>query len=175
MFFSAVLETNRGCPYGCTFCDWGSATRSRIRTFPLDRIEAELDWIADHGYEHLLLADANFGILERDRDIAKALVRARRRTALPLVLGTNYAKNPKRHVVDIVADLVAGGFITIGQVALQTVDRATLAAVNRSNIAPRTTTTCSGPSTRSGLPVQTDLMMGCPGPRPRRSAPTSST
>ena len=32
------LETNRGCPYGCTFCDWGSATLSRIRKFDLDRV-----------------------------------------------------------------------------------------------------------------------------------------
>ena len=24
-------ETNRGCPYQCTFCDWGSATFTKIR------------------------------------------------------------------------------------------------------------------------------------------------
>ncbi len=41
-----ALETNRGCPYGCTFCDWGSATLSRIRKFDLDRIFAELEWCA---------------------------------------------------------------------------------------------------------------------------------
>ena len=40
----AVIETNRGCPYGCTFCDWGSATLSRIRKFSLDRVAAELEW-----------------------------------------------------------------------------------------------------------------------------------
>ncbi|MGY8686091.1 hypothetical protein Q2941_51665, partial [Bradyrhizobium sp. UFLA05-153] len=27
----AVIETNRGCPYSCTFCDWGSATQSKVR------------------------------------------------------------------------------------------------------------------------------------------------
>ncbi len=43
-----ILETNRGCPYGCTFCDWGSATLSRIRQFDLDRVFAELDWCAEH-------------------------------------------------------------------------------------------------------------------------------
>ena len=42
----AVIETNRGCPYGCTFCDWGSATLSRIRKFSLDRVFAELEWSA---------------------------------------------------------------------------------------------------------------------------------
>lgn len=44
----AILETNRGCPYGCTFCDWGSATRSRIRQFSLDRVLAEIEWLGRH-------------------------------------------------------------------------------------------------------------------------------
>ena len=43
---TAIIETNRGCPYGCTFCDWGSATLSRIRKFDLDRVFAELEWCA---------------------------------------------------------------------------------------------------------------------------------
>ncbi|MEL7209669.1 MAG: radical SAM protein, partial [Actinomycetota bacterium] len=167
LFFSAVLETNRGCPYGCTFCDWGSATRSRIRSFGLDRVKAEIDWVADHDFEHLLLADANFGILERDREIAQHLVEARRRTGAPHVLGTNYAKNPKRHVVDIVADLAAGGFITMGQVALQTTDTDTLAAVNRANIRPENYDDLLRAFDELGLPIQTDLMMGLPGATPQ--------
>jgi hypothetical protein len=166
LFYSAVLETNRGCPYACTFCDWGSATRSRIRTFALDRVGEEIDWIAAHGYEHLLLADANFGILERDREIAARLVAARRRHGRPIVLGTNYAKNPKRHVVDIVADLVEAGFVTIGQVALQTVDKATLVAVERANIAPESYDDLLRAFDALGLPIQTDLMMGLPGATP---------
>ena len=35
---SVTVETNRGCPYGCTFCDWGSATMSRMRKFDLQRV-----------------------------------------------------------------------------------------------------------------------------------------
>ena len=163
VFFSAVLETNRGCPYGCTFCDWGSATRSRIRSFDLARVQDEIDWIASAGFEHLLIADANFGILERDREIATHLVAARKRHGAPQVVGTNYAKNPKRHVVDIVADLVAGGFTTVGQVALQTTDRETLRAVDRANIAPESYDELLAAFDDLGLPIQTDLMMGLPG------------
>ena len=37
------LKTNRGCPYGCTFCDWGSAAMSRIRSFPMEHVVAELE------------------------------------------------------------------------------------------------------------------------------------
>src|SRR5262249_40919769 len=25
-FFSTTLETNRGCPYSCSFCDWGTSS-----------------------------------------------------------------------------------------------------------------------------------------------------
>ena len=28
---AAIVESNRGCPFGCTFCDWGSATRQKVR------------------------------------------------------------------------------------------------------------------------------------------------
>ncbi|MCB0963881.1 MAG: hypothetical protein KDA98_11370, partial [Acidimicrobiales bacterium] len=41
-----TIESNRGCPYGCTFCDWGSATNSRIRKFDLQRVFDEITWAA---------------------------------------------------------------------------------------------------------------------------------
>ena len=33
-----LWETNRGCPFSCTFCDWGSATQSKVYTFDLERL-----------------------------------------------------------------------------------------------------------------------------------------
>jgi radical SAM superfamily enzyme YgiQ (UPF0313 family) len=59
-FWIAACETNRGCPFSCTFCDW-SLTRNVVE-LPLARVEAELTWIATHGFGHLLITDANFGI-----------------------------------------------------------------------------------------------------------------
>ena len=79
----AILETNRGCPYGCTFCDWGSATQSRIRKFDLDRVYAELEWCATHKVHQVFLADANFGIFERDVDIAAKVAELKHRARLP--------------------------------------------------------------------------------------------
>ena len=42
-----TLETNRGCPYSCTFCDWGSATASRVRQFDIERVFARARMVLD--------------------------------------------------------------------------------------------------------------------------------
>ena len=36
-----VWETTRGCPYSCTFCDWGQLTNSKIRKFSDERVFSE--------------------------------------------------------------------------------------------------------------------------------------
>src|SRR6185503_10105650 len=70
-FGAAVLETNRGCPFACTFCDWGQATQSRVHELPFDRVAAELDWVARSGLGYLYIVDANFGIRPRDIEIIR--------------------------------------------------------------------------------------------------------
>ena len=35
-----IYETNRGCPYSCSFCFWGGATNTKVRQFSIERITA---------------------------------------------------------------------------------------------------------------------------------------
>ena len=65
----ASWETNRGCPFSCTYCDWGSATNSKVARMHLDRVYAELEWFAKHKIEFIFCCDANFGMLPRDYEI----------------------------------------------------------------------------------------------------------
>jgi len=60
-----LWETNRGCPFQCTFCDWGSATAAKVSKFELDRLYQELEWFAQHEIEYIFVCDANFGIQKR--------------------------------------------------------------------------------------------------------------
>ena len=41
-YYLPLLETNRGCPFACTFCAWGISVLNKVRKFDLDRIIAEI-------------------------------------------------------------------------------------------------------------------------------------
>ena len=46
--WAVTIETNRGCPYSCTFCDWGGTKYSKVKKFKIEKIAAELDWAKTH-------------------------------------------------------------------------------------------------------------------------------
>ncbi|WP_437751023.1 B12-binding domain-containing radical SAM protein [Sorangium sp. So ce1389] len=160
---AAVLETNRGCPYGCTFCDWGSATLQKIRTFDLERVRGEIAWIAAHRIPIIWCADANFGILERDVEIARMVADARRRHGFPRQLLVSYAKNATARLAEIVRILRDADVAAEGVLSMQTTDEATLSIVRRSNIKTRKYDELVDVFRDLKLPVTTDLMTGLPG------------
>ncbi|MBI2705690.1 MAG: B12-binding domain-containing radical SAM protein [Actinobacteria bacterium] len=160
---AVTIETNRGCPYGCTFCDWGSATLSRIRKFSLDRVFEEMEWCAKNGVFSIGLADANFGIWERDVEIAERVVQLNAQYGYPKVFGANYAKNTTKHLKKIIELLVDGGVLTQGALSLQTMDEMTLSTIKRSNIKLSKYEELAVEFRRAQLPLIVELMMGLPG------------
>ncbi len=160
---SATVESNRGCPYGCTFCDWGQVTRSRIRQFALERVYAELEWIAARGISEIFLADANFGLYARDVDIARHIASLKARYGAPQTVICSFAKNTVKHTSEIVRAWVEAGICAEGSVALQTTDPVTLRNVDRSNIRVEKYDALADEFRRHRLPIVTDLLMGLPG------------
>lgn len=158
-----ILESNRGCPYGCTFCDWGSATLSRIRKFDLDRVFAELEWCARNQVSTLLLADANFGIFARDVDIAQRIVELKQQHGYPLAVTICFAKNTAKYLQPIIALFIENGILTEGNLALQSTDATTLATIERKNIKTDTYVQVAEEFRQAGLPLITDLIIGLPG------------
>ncbi len=158
-----TLETSRGCPYGCTFCDWGSSTLSRLRKFDVDRVTGEMEWAGRRRFASWAMGDANFGIVARDVEVARRIAAVKARSGFPEFLGFNVAKNTTRHLTAIVDLLVAAGVGPVFSLALQTRDDDTLEAVRRTNISTDHYTDLASSMRRRGLPLQADLMLGLPG------------
>jgi len=57
----AYLETYRGCPLGCRFCEWGAKETSRS-VFSTDYIARELEAFAQYGAPAVFLLDAGLNL-----------------------------------------------------------------------------------------------------------------
>jgi hypothetical protein len=75
----AIYETTRGCPYKCTYCDWGGGTFTKVVKKPLETIFAEIEFLCANKIEYFFVADANFGIYKEDVDGKKKEILIKRR------------------------------------------------------------------------------------------------
>jgi radical SAM superfamily enzyme YgiQ (UPF0313 family) len=65
-----TIETSRGCPYKCSFCDWGGGTFTKTVKKDFSTVLDEISWAGEHKFDAISFTDANFGIFSIDkRDI----------------------------------------------------------------------------------------------------------
>jgi putative methyltransferase len=165
VIWNATLETNRGCPYQCTFCDWGSLTYNKVKKFELERVFAELDWIGEHcGF--VTITDANFGMfVERDNMIVDKLIEVQKRWGKLESFSMTWAKNQKNEVVDIVKKLITES-PNFGQgltVSVQSMDNDVLENIKRRNLDQHKIDEIFALCDRNNIPVYTELILGLPG------------
>ena len=158
-----LWETNRGCPFSCTFCDWGSATQSKVYTFDLERLYKEVDWFAAHQIEYIFCCDANFGMLPRDLDIASYVAETKRKVGHPHALSVQNTKNATERAYKVQKILADAGLNKGVDIALQSADPDTLVSIKRGNISTETYQELQRRFTRDNVETYTDLILGLPG------------
>lgn len=157
-----ILETNRGCPFGCTFCDWGQATQSRVIEFPMERVRQELQWAADRRIVSVTGADANFGIRQRDQEIAELVASLKRTTGYPSELVMNWVKNSPVRVINIAQTLLDAGIRCYVTVTMQSFNEPTLVAVKRKNIHLKMLDQVKVTFQERKVPTYGELILGLP-------------
>jgi putative methyltransferase len=155
-------ETDRGCPYQCSFCDWGSATHSKVRRVEMERLVEEADWIGEHRIEVVCLTSANFGIFERDLDILDLLIKVKQRTGYPRHIQLNNAKNNVDRVIEINRRAFRAGLIDYHILSVQSMSDEVLAAMDRSNIRKERQLAMLRALHEDGVPSVVQLIFGGP-------------
>ena len=159
-----TLETDRGCPFKCTFCDWGSATGSKMYKFNLDRIRNEINWFADNNMPYLSMTTSNFGAFkQRDMEIANIIVETNKRTGMPTAISTSYGKNNADTVFEISKLLLDAGIQTGAAISFQSTTPEVLKNIKRDNMKINRVSEVANKAKSYNMPVLTELIMGLPG------------
>ena len=133
--WSTTLETNRGCPFSCTFCDWGSLTYAKVKKFPEEKVYQEIEWLGANKIEYIFMADANFGIFpDRDMAITDYILDVQARTGYPATVNANWHKNAKQNVIEIVKKFISNGFNRGMTLSVQSMDEQVLDIIKRKNM-----------------------------------------
>jgi putative methyltransferase len=162
--FQAIVETNRGCPFLCTFCYWGKGGLSRkYRYHGLERTFKELLWCAENKIKYVFNADSNFGMHKRDMEIAKELVKLKVNLGYPEKFRTCYGKNTDQRIFEIGTlfhnyELEKG--ITLSR---QSLNNNTLKLIKRDNIKLTVYSNLQRNFNESNVPVYCEMILGLPG------------
>src|SRR3990167_4830388 len=159
----ALWETNRGCPFNCTFCDWGTATKSKVFKFEIDRLYQEMDWFAQHKIEYIYCCDANFGMLPRDLDIVSYAVKTKSELGYPHKLSVQNTKNSAERSYAVQKILSDAGMNQGVTLSMQSLDENTLKSVKRANISLESFRIIQERFEEAGVETYTDLILGLPG------------
>ncbi len=158
-----MWETNRGCPFSCAYCDWGSSTQSKVFKFDMDRIQKEIQWMSENKIEFVFCADANFGMLERDYEIVKNVADYKERSGFPHALSVQNTKNATERAYKVQKLLSDTGLNKGVTIALQSTDPVTLTNVKRANISTKSYQELQRRFTRDRVDTYSDIILGLPG------------
>jgi radical SAM superfamily enzyme YgiQ (UPF0313 family) len=156
-------ETNRGCPYRCSFCYWGNGN-AKIYRMSNERIREEMEFFARKKVWSFWLADANFGIFKTDAAIAAMMAEINDRHGRPFKhVGVNWAKQSSDRVLEIARIFRDGGMGCTTTMALQSVTPSAEEASKRYSMPPSKFASLVSQAAREDLDTYTDIIWGLPG------------
>ncbi len=161
-----MIETNRGCPFKCKFCVQGTEFYNKVSHFDLERLRAEIEYIARTVHERspsmgtLRIADPNFGMYSRDVEIAGMIGEKQARYGWPTFIDATTGKNKPERIIECLEKV--NGALVLYQ-AVQSLDDEVLRNIDRSNIRLDAYQKIMVHVRGRGLRSNSDLILGLPG------------
>ena len=157
-----MIETHRGCPFSCTYCNWGNATMGKVYQYSPERVKQDIDYCCHHATdERLMINDANFGQLgSRDLEIANYIKRLRDTYGWPGKVIVTWGQAKSDDVLQ-----VAGVFKELSMMtqSSQSMHPEVLKNIKRRNISDRQWRESVAFCRQRGIETYGELMLPLPG------------
>ncbi len=161
--WSALWETNRGCPFSCAYCDWGSAIAAKVNRFGLERLTQEIEWFGKNKINQIFCCDANFGMLPRDLEITDRIVTINKEHHAPLEFNIQNTKNMTERAYQIQTQLAQSGLNRAVTLSLQSVNPVVLKNILRDNISLESYRELQLRFRNDQVRTYTDILIALPG------------
>lgn len=161
-----LVETNRGCPFSCTYCQQGTEYFNKVRHFSTTRVIEEMRYIAKKVKEDRLemysleIADPNFAMYNSDAEIVDSIRKLQDEFGFPKNIGCSTGKNRAEVIIENTFKLQEGTILL--RSAMQSTNPSTLEAIRRQNIKLDTYREIQKEMDRRKLENNADLMLGLP-------------
>ena len=131
--FFPIVQTNRGCPYGCTFCQTGDSYYNKTYFHSLDYVIEELDYIAERvsPSSGLFIVDTNWGMWPQDLKIAQHLRHLQETKDWPRYIDCDTGKSQIKRIKQV-AKLLRGTMVFSNSV--QSMNENVLKNIKRKNL-----------------------------------------
>jgi len=164
------IETTRGCPYQCTYCDWGGTLGSKMAKKTDDAINGDLSVLslAEFDISIIHFCDSNTGIFgKRDVDTFRLMVEKTNCLGdnRPVVNISGWAKSTVhlKYIKEILEVTASTGLIDALKISIQTFDSSSLVNVKRTDIAADEYFMLGDYARSLGCTIIAEMIMGFPG------------
>jgi len=158
-----MLETTRGCPFSCNFCNYSTDYYTKVGRFSFERVKEELNYMAQYSSKKsigsLIISDNNFGMFDRDRDIALEIKKCQKNYGWPLSIIVETSKTRLEKVLEVVGILKESLRI---KMSCQSTNKDVLKEIGRKNLSRKQYIEMAQNLRENGLIVETELIQPLP-------------
>ncbi len=157
-----MMQISRGCPFSCQFCNSSVVQNNRIHAHSVENVIADLDYLAERIRPEITLcfADDNFGMYERDEEIADHIGYLQKRYGWPRYIRTTTGKNRADRIIRVMNK--AGGALPMTS-SVQSMNPEVLKNIQRSNIKLETYAKIQDELHAQGMQSYGELIICLPG------------
>ncbi len=158
-----MLQTNRGCPFSCTFCTDGRDAVNMVNRFSKQRTKDEINYIAKHvkkNIHSMFISDLNFGMIPGDIETCESIKDVQEKYNYPHKLLTTTGKNNKKKIIESIRSLSSSLSLSM---SVQSMDDQVLKNIKRDNISKEVMLELAPIIKENGMNTTAEVILGLPG------------